>query len=381
MASRRRGVRRQGVSQLRGRCARWRGANRAHASSRRTKRRWRANEQAVLFQRRGPHGPIHAPRAGAVGVLETAGREGQMKRSILGLVCCILPLAAQVRKLHTRDMTRLSQVQVADYLKRSDIIFIPVGAVETNGIMPSDRDYVAPLAYAMTMAEELDALYMPGLIWSYPGTTMIAQATVNISPTQGVEFLRATAQSLLHQGFRRQVYISSGQGPAPLTGGTLAREFFDQYHVPILYIDMDVYLPRLKLDAEARSRVLYGAHYVTGRLIDLPLKGDYGEAESKATGPIPENTGLAGLGKLGYTGSLALGSWVPDVMAHGGGREPALAANAAEREEWGKQGQAQMIAIVKKMNLREAMEDLKKHDDFTNKVLVPKYGSILPGVH
>ena len=51
---------------------------------------------------------------------------------------------AQVRKLHTRDMTRLSQVQVAEYLKRSDVIFIPVGAVESNGIMPSDRDYSLP---------------------------------------------------------------------------------------------------------------------------------------------------------------------------------------------------------------------------------------------
>src|SRR5712671_6743389 len=128
-----------------------------------------------------------------------------------GLACSIVmaaPVWGQVRKLHTRDMTRLSQVQVADYLKRSDIIFIPIGAVETNGIMPSDRDYVSPLAYAMTMADELDALYMPGLIWSYPGTTMIAAATVNISPTQGLDFLRVLAQSLLRQGFRRQVYIS-----------------------------------------------------------------------------------------------------------------------------------------------------------------------------
>jgi creatinine amidohydrolase len=95
------------------------------------------------------------------------------------------PAWSQVRKLHTRDLTRLSQVQVADYLKRSDIVFIPVGAVETNGIMPSDRDYVSPLAYATAIADELDALYMPGLIWSYPGTTMIASATVNISPSQG----------------------------------------------------------------------------------------------------------------------------------------------------------------------------------------------------
>jgi creatinine amidohydrolase len=290
-----------------------------------------------------------------------------------------IPAPSQVRKLHTRDMTRLSQVQVADYLKRSDIIFIPVGAVETNGIMPSDRDYVSPLAYAMAMADELDALYMPGLIWSYPGTTMIAPATVNISPSQGLAFLRAVAQSLLRQGFRRQVYISSGQGPAPLTAGTLVREFYDEEHVPILYIDMDTYLPKLKITAEARSRVLYGAHYITGRLIDLPLKGDYGEAESKAAGPIPDNTGLAGLGKLGYSGSLSLGSWVPDVMAHGGGREPALPANAAEREEWGKQGASQIVAIVKQMQLAEAMADLKKHDEFTNTVLVPKFGKILPG--
>src|SRR5437667_3178458 len=163
-----------------------------------------------------------------------------------GLTCCLLqtaPLRGQVRKLHTRDLTGLSQVQVADYLKRSDVIFIPVGAVETNGIMPSDRDYVSPLAYAMAMADELDALYMPGLIWSYPGTTMIASATVNISPSQGVGFLKDTARSLIRQGFRRQIYLSAGQGPAPLTGGTLVREIFDEERVPILYIDMDLYLP------------------------------------------------------------------------------------------------------------------------------------------
>jgi creatinine amidohydrolase len=303
-------------------------------------------------------------------------------RTILYFVPCLLmlmPASGQVRKLHTRDMTRLSQVQVADYLKRSDIIFIPLGAVETNGIMPSDRDYVAPLAYAMAMADELDALYMPGLIWSYPGTTLIAPATVNISPTQGLEFLRAVAKSLLRDGFRRQVYLASGQGPAPLTAGTLVREFFDQEHVPILFIDMDTYLPRLKLQPEARSKVLYGAHYITGRIIDLPLQGDYGPAESKAAGPVPEDTGLAGLSKLGFSGSLSLGSWVTDVMAHGGGREPELPATAAEREAWGKQGEAQIRAIVKQMNLEEAMADLRKHDQFTNQVLVPKFGKILPG--
>src|SRR6516165_1018666 len=99
----------------------------------------------------------------------------------VSVVCAAaLPVSAQVRKLHTRDLTRLSQVQVADYLKRNDTVFIPIGAVETNGIMPSDRDYVTPLGFSIAMAEETDSLWMPGLPWSYAGTTLIAPATVSV---------------------------------------------------------------------------------------------------------------------------------------------------------------------------------------------------------
>lgn len=294
------------------------------------------------------------------------------------MIVGLTPLSAQVRKLHTRDMTRLSQIQVAEYLKKSDIIFIPVGAVETNGIMPSDRDYVSPLGVAMAMAEELDALYMPGLIWSYPGTTLIASSTVNITPSQGATFLRQLADSLLRQGFRRQVYISMGQGPAPLTVGLMVREFFDERHVPILYMDMDRYLPRLKLAPEVRGKLMYGAHHIAGRIIDIPLAGDYGAAESNATGPVPVNVGYEELGKLGYSGSETLGSWVPDVMAHGAG-SPVLPKTAAEREQWGQEGEAQLRAVVKQMSLKAAMENLRKHDEYTNKVLIPKYGKIVPG--
>src|SRR5260370_18541968 len=104
-------------------------------------------------------------------------KETRLKMTLLVVIGLTgMPLPAQVRKLHTRDMTRLSQVQVADYLKRSDIIFVPVGAVETNSIMPSDRDYVSPLAYAITMAHELHALYILTLIWSDPAKTMIVPA-------------------------------------------------------------------------------------------------------------------------------------------------------------------------------------------------------------
>ena len=115
------------------------------------------------------------------------------------------------------------------------------------------------------------------------------------------------------------MWISS-DGAGTVNGPNAGPRVLDEKHVPILYIDMDLYLPKLKLDPAARSRVLYGAHQIAGRLEDMPLKSDYGAAESRALGPVPENKGLAALGKLGFSGSLTLGSWIPDVMAHGGGR-------------------------------------------------------------
>ena len=287
------------------------------------------------------------------------------------------PLQAQVRPLHTRDLTRLGQPQVTEYLKRSDVIFIPVGAVEANGNAPSNRDYITPLAWAMAAAEANNALFMPGLMWSYPGTTMVASGTVSITPTQGIDFLRATAESLLRQGFRRQIYFSASHGPAPLTLGLLAREFYDKYRVPIMYVDIGEKIGALGVPAEARNRVAYGVRSMTGTLIDMPLRGDYGPAAAPAT-PAPPNTGLQKLTSLGFAGSLRLGSWINDDMAHGGGGGGNLPATAAEREAWGKEGEAQIRALIKMIKFPEVIAALKEHDEYTNKVLGPKFDHILP---
>jgi creatinine amidohydrolase len=298
-------------------------------------------------------------------------------RILLCLTVLAAGAAAQTRPLHSRDLTRLSQVQVAAQLSKSDVIFVPVGAVETNGILPSGRDYVYPLAFAMTLAEATGGLYAPGLATSYPGTTLGAPSTIASTPSAGVAQLRLLAQSLLRQGFRRQVYLSMSHGPAALTAGTLVREFFDETRVPILYIDMDHYLPRLNLGAGERDKLLWGAHAIAGRLDDLPLKGDYGATESGPGTPIPHNEGLAALSKLGFSGSLALGSWVADVMAHGGG-SLVLPATASERAQWGRQGREQVEAIVKRMRMPEAMEALRQHDRFTQEVVVPRLKQWLP---
>jgi hypothetical protein len=299
-----------------------------------------------------------------------------------GLAVCLLATAslqAQVRKLHTRDVTRLSQPQVTEYLKHSDIIFIPIGSVETTGVMPSDRDYISGLGYAMAMADEVDGLYMPGLIWSYPGTSMPGSATIGISPTVGIEFLKATCVSLIRNGFRRIILVSSGHGPVPMTAGVTVREIFDAYRVPLLYIDMDTYIPHLNIKGIQRGRLQYGAHHIVGRMEDFALKGEYGANPygDNQEGPVPVNEGYQALNRLGVTGSLSIGMWVADVRAHALGNQE-LPATAEEREQWGKEGEAQLRSIVKQMKLHEIVENLKKHDEFTNKVVGPKFDNILP---
>ena len=69
----------------------------------------------------------------------------------------------------------------------------------------------------------------------------------------------------------------------------LVREMFDEEHVPLLYVDMDTYLPKLKLDPQARSKALYGAHYITGRLIDLPLKASTARPNPKRPDRFPKH--------------------------------------------------------------------------------------------
>src|SRR5216683_1472190 len=174
-------------------------------------------------------------------------------------------------KLRTRDLTRLSQIEIADYLKRSDVIFVPVGAIEAQGVLPSDREYVAPLGMAMKMAEEADAVYLPYLAYFYPGSTITSAATVYMSLSEGETYLKILAKSLLRQGYRRQIWVTMGHGPSPLTVGTMVRAFFEETHVPILNIEVSNMVRAMKGDP---SKIMYGEYAMLGRLEDIPLAGD-----------------------------------------------------------------------------------------------------------
>jgi creatinine amidohydrolase len=71
-------------------------------------------------------------------------------------------------QMRTRYFTSLSNVEVEQYLKRNDVIFVPVGTSESFGTMPNDMEYTMAEAYALKMAEEADGLILPHIIYLYP---------------------------------------------------------------------------------------------------------------------------------------------------------------------------------------------------------------------
>ncbi len=277
-------------------------------------------------------------------------------------------------KMRTRDITRLSQFDIANYLKRNDVIFVAVGSVEGNGASPSDIDYASALAVAMKMADIADGVFAPNLSYFYAGSTITSEATVNVSLSESRAYLKSLAKSFLRQGFRTQIWVVSGHGPAPLFVGSMVREFFDETHVPILAIDAADVARKMNRD---RKKMMYGTYSLLSRIDDLPLAADVPNIAMKEGGVAADNPGLATLSKLGYSGSLTLGFWWADPSGHGYSNTN-LPKTAEERAAWGKQGEAEIDAMVRAMDLPKIVSALKSHGKFTEDSIVSKFKSMLP---
>ena len=139
--------------------------------------------------------------------------------------------------MRTRILPRMLNDEVEEYLSRNDIIIVPVGTVEMHGGFPLDSETTISEAFALEMAEACDGLVLTGLPYFYAGATASGRGTVQVSVREGIDYLMAVANSLLRQGFKRQIYISF-HGPAHMTCSPMVRDFFDETGVPILYMDL-----------------------------------------------------------------------------------------------------------------------------------------------
>jgi creatinine amidohydrolase len=266
--------------------------------------------------------------------------------------------------MRSRYLGSLTNTEIEDYLKRNDIIFVPVGNVEVHGGFPTDCEYVGPLAFAQKMAEEVDGLVFPYLAYFFPGGTVVGRGTVYVTPSEGLAYLKAIARSLLRQGFRRQIYLT-GHGPSPQTLSPLIREFFDETRDPILYIETGGLMRRVKGDF---NKVLFGAYSIVGRLEDIPLN------VTQVMPDHPRDPSMTKLQELGPP-SGAIGAYFGDPGEHGGRAKP---ITAEQRAAWAKEGAGMIEAAVKAADMKGIVQAMRDHDKYTQEVILPKYGNILP---
>ena len=291
--------------------------------------------------------------------------------TILLLMAFILPSTAQVTKMRTRLLTSLTNVEVEEYLKRNDVIFVPVGTVEVHGALPLDCEYVGPLAMAMKMAEKADALVLPHMIFFYPGATQIGRGTVHTSCIEGTEFLLTIARSLLRQGFKTQIYIT-GHGPAYGYMEPFLFDFLHETQVPILYMDQGTLMSKFggSSGMENFNKILFGAYSIVGRLNDIPLSFEGIDLPDDYT---PQGTPTA-VSKLMNLNNVQASQWYYNSPYDHGGIPESI--TAAEREQWAKEGVVAIQQIVDAMNIEEIVKNLKEHQKYIEKT-VEKYGDLL----
>ena len=107
----------------------------------------------------------------------------------------------------------MSWPEVAALLKKTDMVIIPVGAMEQHGLGgPIGTDYLNGTQQALLVAQQTDVLVAPILLpgqspyhSEFPGTITLSSETV-----QRVYF--EAAQSLIKQGFRRFLFLNSHGG-------------------------------------------------------------------------------------------------------------------------------------------------------------------------
>ncbi|WP_138419627.1 creatininase family protein [Aquibacillus sediminis] len=282
--------------------------------------------------------------------------------------------------MRTRFLSKLTNGEVEEYLDRNDLIFVPVGVTETHGALPLDSETVLAEAFALKMAEKTEGLVLHNLPYFFAGATPVGRGTVQMSTRDGAAYLDRIAQSLLNQGFRRQVYVTM-HGPAYLTVSPMIRDFFDRTKAPILYMDMIMAINSIKNLSfdflEKFNDMAIGAYSVLGRLEDVPLNVPESNSVSydlekvmKANADNPASP----LGKFAYQ-SGAVGYYFDQPSDH---LYTPLLKTPEERDQYAKSGVEAIGEIVAKLEMSSVVKSLREVDEYTKSNSLKKYGQWLP---
>lgn len=270
--------------------------------------------------------------------------------------------------MRTRFLSKCTNDEVESYLTRNDTIIVPVGVTEIHGGLPLDVETVLPEAIALRMAEEADALVLHNLPYFYAGGTTIARGTVQVSNRTSSAYLLEIAESLLRQGFRRQIWTSF-HGPSSVYIAPVIRDFFEKHKVPILYVDgiqvmsndgsFAALMSAMGEGEDPLTDMFLGAYDILGRLEDVPLTTP--ETAHWATKPGSSTAFAQKLFATAYA-SESIAFYFGELTDH---RPTANINTPEDRQERANRGRATIENLVGNLNVPELVATLLSLDEFT----------------
>lgn len=152
----------------------------------------------------------------------------RIRTRLVSLVCFVssvvaAPASAQTNPLWHEEkiknfLPHMTWPEVRDLLTRTDMVLIPVPSIEQHGPQtPTGTDFYAGVEESKLIAQRTDVLVAPILLvgqspyhMEFPGTITLSSETI-----ERVYF--EAAQSLIHHGFRRFLFLNSHAGNQYIT--------------------------------------------------------------------------------------------------------------------------------------------------------------------
>lgn len=300
--------------------------------------------------------------------------------------------------MRSRKFCDLTNYEIEEYLKQNDIIIVPVGHCETSGGRPVTNEYIASLAWAKLIAEEVDGLILPNVTFTSAGGTETGRGTVHMNPVDSFYHTLALAHSLLNQGFKRQVWIPS-HGPTMAFLPGMVQQFFVETKVSALYLDVCYYLQQIGAMKPRQFMVKnpeplktqdgkilnhmddrLGAYKICNCLDTFPAKEDvdFPPVEYKSNFENLAPWYLDSESELCFhtTGIVSTPIFFEYTRQHGG--EPIALYNRKELEEHASVGEQYLREIAADGRFKELLNGLKKLNAYMQESAIPKNVDHLP---
>ena len=133
-------------------------------------------------------------------------------------------------------MELMSSRQAQEYLRKNDLVILPVGCFEMHGpLVPLGCDSFIDWAMGLLLARQWKCPCLPPIFYTFPGASGPWPGTVDISNRATVDYVQAVVMALLKGGFKRVVILGS-HGPLGAMMQYVLRDVFQATGHAVLHV-------------------------------------------------------------------------------------------------------------------------------------------------